>query len=135
MDIALDRASLPPSVVTSWQGLDARAGGRISGLDHLEQSLRDILTTRPGERIMRPEYGCDLLDLVDRPLDGEWFARFYARVARAIARWEPRVRLERVRAVIDTPGRVTVDLTWRLRGSTVSKTQRASVLISAAPLG
>lgn len=127
MDVSLARDPSAPAVIERWRGLDARRGRTIIGDEHLAQSLTDILTTRPGERIMRPEYGCDLLDLVDRPLDGELIARLYARVARAIARWEPRVRLQRVRATIERVGHVTLDLHWQVVGSRETRVSRATV--------
>ena len=49
-------------------GLNATNGQALSGLDHLRQSIRDILTTRIGTRVMRRDYGSRLPDLVDSPV-------------------------------------------------------------------
>lgn len=97
-----------------WRGLGARDGRSLDGIDHLRQSIVDILTTYPGERIMRPEYGSRLRDLIDRPVNAQWLADLYFNVAQAIARWEPRVRVLRVAAEMPTPGHVTLDLSLRL---------------------
>lgn len=129
MDISLARDPIAPASIDRWRGMNARTARSVSGVDHLAQSLVDIITTRPGERIMRPEYGCDLLDLVDRPLDGEWVARLYARVARAIARWEPRIRLQRVRATIEGAGHVALDLYWHVVGSREVRTSHATLRV------
>lgn len=97
-----------------WIGLSARSARPIDGIDHLRQSIIDILTTYPGERIMRPEYGSRVRDLIDRPVNAQWLADLYFEVAYAIARWEPRVKVQRVAARMETPGHVTLDLTLRI---------------------
>ncbi|MCX7946800.1 MAG: GPW/gp25 family protein, partial [Hydrogenophilus sp.] len=71
-----------------------RAHGRkIGRIEPLRQSIIDILSTYTGERIMRPEYGSRIGDLIDRPVSDQWLADLYFEVAYAIQRWEPRVRL------------------------------------------
>ena len=52
---------------------------------------------------MRPEYGSKLRRFVDLPVNDGWKSAVQAEVARALGRWEPRLKLERVRvmAVID----------------------------------
>lgn len=97
-----------------WRGLSAKDGRSFDGIDHLRQSIIDILTTYPGERIMRPEYGSRIRDLIDRPVNAQWLADLYFNVAHAIARWEPRVRVLRVAAEMTEPGHVTIDLTLRI---------------------
>jgi phage baseplate assembly protein W len=97
-----------------WQGLSRGDARSIGGTDHLRQSIIDILTTYPGERIMRPEYGSRLRDLIDRPVNAQWLADLYFEVAYAIARWEPRVRVQRVRASLPNPGHVELDLLLRI---------------------
>ncbi len=80
-------------------GLDRRTGQPLSGVAHLKQSIEDILTTPLGTRRMRPEYGSKLRRLVDLPVNDGWKSAVQAEVARALGRWEPRLRLERVRVV------------------------------------
>lgn len=109
-----------------WRGLAARDGRALDGIDHLRQSIVDILTTYPGERIMRPEYGSRVRDLIDRPVNAQWLADLFFNVVHAIARWEPRVRVLRVAAEMTTPGHVTLDLTLRL-GSDDPQTLRVEV--------
>ena len=94
--------------------LDMRTGQPIDGIAHLRQSIRDILTTPVGTRVMRRDYGSGLFDLIDGPLDGERIARIYAATAAALRKWEPRLRLSRVRVegLTDSAphGRVTIDV-------------------------
>ncbi|NYZ70451.1 baseplate assembly protein W, partial [Endozoicomonas sp. SM1973] len=49
------------------QGTHRLTGKPLSNLDHLRQSITDILTTRIGTRLMRRDYGSRLPELVDRP--------------------------------------------------------------------
>lgn len=110
----LPRRARPIAALERYQGLSAPAGTRIAGWDHLRQSVLDILTTYPGERIMRPEYGSRVRDLIDRPVNAQWLADLYFEVAHAIQRWEPRVRVLKVGAAMTQPGHVTIGLTLRV---------------------
>ncbi|WP_114649089.1 GPW/gp25 family protein [Pseudothauera hydrothermalis] len=117
------------AALSRWVGLDRAAGGRIAGLDHIRQSILDILTTYPGERIMRPEYGCRLRDLIDRPVNAQWLADLYYEVAVAVQRWEPRVIIQRVAAQTPRPGHVVLDLALRLKAAPQPQTLRVEVSI------
>ena len=59
---------------------------------------------------MLPEYGSDLFDLIDAPVNQQWKADCYAAVDRALDRWEPRFNLISVKLVSVTDGQVTFDL-------------------------
>jgi len=103
--------------LSEYTGMDARTGHPLTGLNHLRQSVFDILTTRKGERVMRPEYGSNLFTLVDRPVNAEFLIDLYFEAITAIHRWEPRVRVTKVRADVQTAGRVSIDLTVRVDGA------------------
>ncbi|AOY58468.1 MULTISPECIES: GPW/gp25 family protein [Desulfococcus] len=89
----------------------------ISGDASVRQSILMLLTTTPGERVMRPDYGCSLRQLVFSPNDAttHGLAIFYVR--RAITRWEPRVEILFLDAVagVDDPERMDIRLEYRLR--------------------
>ncbi|MEW5782783.1 MAG: GPW/gp25 family protein [Pseudomonadota bacterium] len=102
------------AILRRRRGLGRNDASALDGIDHLRQSIIDILTTYPGERIMRPEYGSRIRDLIDRPVNAQWLADLYFNVAQAITRWEPRVRVLRVAAAMPSSGHVTLDLTLRL---------------------
>lgn len=104
------------AILKRWRGLGRNDASALDGIDHLRQSIIDILTTYPGERVMRPEYGSRLRDLIDRPVNAQWLADLYFEVACAIQRWEPRVRVQKVASRIDAPGHVVLDITFRLGG-------------------
>lgn len=71
------------------------------GIHDIEQAIRIILGTAPGERMMRPEFGCRIHELVFAPNNASTrrLAAYY--VEEALTRWEPRVELKEVDAEID----------------------------------
>lgn len=78
------------------RGMQADTGRPLEGLAHLAQSIADILTTPIGSRVMRRDYGSNLPDLIDQPMNGVTRLRVFAATAGALQRWEPRIRLTRV---------------------------------------
>ncbi|MCG8294259.1 GPW/gp25 family protein [Pseudomonas entomophila] len=97
-------------------GMDRRTGQLVTGLSHLRQSVEDILGTPIGSRRMRPEYGSQLRRYVDLPVNEGWKSAVQAEVARALGRWEPRLKLERVRVLSVVDGMVTMQLTGQYLG-------------------
>ena len=72
--------------------VDAR--GRIAlarGAQDIEQAIRIILLTPPGQRVMRPEFGCRIHDLIYAPMGGTTFSLARRYVEEALAMWEPRI--------------------------------------------
>lgn len=92
------------------QGLSATTGQLIAGTDHLSQSIRDILTTPIGTRVMRRDYGSRLFQLTDSPTNPAGLLALYAATADALARWEPRFDLTKVSLSGIEGGAVTLDL-------------------------
>ena len=89
-------------------GMDRNTGKLLSGTDHIRQSIVDILTTPLGTRVMLPEYGSKLFDLVDNPTDPSLAMRIIMESAGAIARWEPRVRIDRINVLAVDIGKITI---------------------------
>lgn len=84
----------------------------------VEESLRLILSTVPGERPMRPDFGCAIHHFMFAPIDGTTAGRIAAEVERAIERWEPRVDLLDVvveRSPSD-PSVLYIDIVYSIRG-------------------
>ncbi len=96
--------------MASMDGMSATSGAALSDIDHLRQSITDILTTPVGSRVMRRDYGSRLYQLVDAPMNRSTLMDIYAATAEAIARWEPRFRVRRVLASSAAPGSVTLDI-------------------------
>jgi phage baseplate assembly protein W len=90
--------------------MDKHTGKPLSGVEHLRQSVEDILTTVPETRVMRREYGSHLYSLVDAPMNSETLVDFYAATAKAIDQWEPRVLLTRVQAEVSQSGEVSLTM-------------------------
>ncbi|MDF5870834.1 GPW/gp25 family protein [Pseudomonas aeruginosa] len=92
-------------------GMNAQTGRTMTARDHLVQSIADVLTTPLGSRVMRREYGSQLVDLIDWPLNNATKLQAYAATAMALMRWEPRIRLSRVQLSLGTnPGEAILDL-------------------------
>nr|WP_236886967.1 GPW/gp25 family protein [Dickeya chrysanthemi] len=87
-----------------------------SGDDDIRQSLALLLSTRPGERIMAPEYGCDIQGMVFEDLTLSTLTDIKSRIEQAILFFEPRIRLQAI--AIDNPpapdGTVLIRLDYTL---------------------
>lgn len=91
-------------------GINATTGKRIDGLEHLRQSIRDILTTPIGSRVMRRPYGSRLFELIDAPINRDTITDIYAATAEAILKWEKRIDLTQVKITSAEPGRIELTL-------------------------
>lgn len=129
--------SAPVPGLISWP-LGGVAGGR---LDHAEgdRSVREvilnILLTRPGERLMRPEFGAGLLDFVHQPNNETTRRTLAGVVGKSLALWEPRILVESVEAVPDPvdPAEVHLNIRYRLRHSPTPQQFSLSLDLEAAP--
>jgi len=85
----------------------------------VRQSIEIILRTAPGERVMRPDFGCGIHDLVFDTIGGAMIGRVASVVAGALATWEPRIDVLSVRPQQDTedPTRLLIEINYRLRSS------------------
>ncbi|MCP3942237.1 MAG: baseplate assembly protein W [Desulfobacteraceae bacterium] len=90
--------------------MNAVTGKDLAGLEHLRQSIADILGTPIGTRVMRRDYGSRLPDLIDAPMTPELTVEIFAATAEALDRWEPRIKLSRVQVVNAVAGQLVIDL-------------------------
>ena len=94
--------------------------GRI-GYPSLESSVRDsikvILSTRPGEQLMRPFFGAGLQNFLHESNTLTTRRRIHDAITDSLNQWEPRVLVDRVEVseVGDAPTQVRVDLVYRIR--------------------
>lgn len=91
-------------------GTNATTGKALSGIDHLRQSITDILTTPIGSRVMRREYGSNLFQLVDAPMNRSTAMDLMAATVDALERWEPRIRVTKVTPSVPAAGGVEIAL-------------------------
>ena len=101
-------------------GMDRHTGQPISGIKHLRQSIADILGTPLGSRRHRMEYGSKLRRFVDLPVNEGWKSAVQAEVARALGRWEPRLRLDQVRVISVIGGQINMQIVGKYRGDSVT---------------
>lgn len=86
------------------------------GVSDIEQAIRLILGTAPGERPMRPEFGCAVHDLLFDTIDAEMIGRVEKAVHGALARWEPRIEVSSLDfdlAEVDQ-GKLEITITYRV---------------------
>lgn len=67
-----------------------------SGVEELDSSIRMVLITAPGERLMRPNFGCRIWDLLFEPINANTLGLMAVAVREALGQWEPRVDVESV---------------------------------------
>jgi phage baseplate assembly protein W len=85
----------------------------------IEQSIRIILETIPGERVMRPEFGCRAKELLFAPRNAATEGLLVQYVEQALARWEPRIELLTVTIVPDQSrdGVLMVEITYNIKST------------------
>jgi phage baseplate assembly protein W len=89
----------------------------VTGAAEIEESIRLILATSPGERPMRPEFGCGIHDLAFASVDSALAGRVAYEVEAALSRWEPRIDVHGVDARVDAddPSIIYVDIQYSIR--------------------
>jgi phage baseplate assembly protein W len=98
--------------------LDSSGWRESAATQKVEESIRIILGTQNGERVMRPTFGCNLKSLVFAPNNPSTanLARYY--VEDGLTRWEPRIELVEVSVTNDNlHGRLAITITYKLRGT------------------
>jgi phage baseplate assembly protein W len=90
-----------------------------SGDRELEEAIALVLGTAPGERPMRPEYGCAIHDFVFAPADATTAGRIAYEVRVSLDRWEPRIEVTDVVVNFDPADAATlyVDVQYVQRGT------------------
>ncbi|MFJ1709128.1 GPW/gp25 family protein [Kitasatospora sp. NPDC088346] len=85
----------------------------------ITESIRLVLGTAPGERPMRPEFGCAVHDHVFAPADADTAGRIAVEVRRSLDRWEPRIRVDTVEVALDgvDAGTLYIDVRYTVRGT------------------
>ena len=88
--------------ISNVKGMSRQNGLSIEQSDHILQSVRDILTTPIGSRVMRRDYGSLLPFLIDSPLNAYFIMQLRASVIHALMRWEKRVTPVRIELLINS---------------------------------
>ena len=96
-----------------------RRGGIALARDEqdIDQAIQLILGTAPGERPMRPEFGCGVHDFVFDSIDASTIGKMEESIRDALDHWEPRIVVETVEfdlSAVDE-GRLMIDIGYRIR--------------------
>ena len=98
-----------------------RRGGLALARDEtdIDQAIELILSTAPGERPMRPEFGCGVHDFVFDSIDASTVAKMEDAIRDALDHWEPRVIVETVEFNLDAVGEglLMIDIGYRVRAT------------------
>lgn len=107
----------------------------VSGDECVRQAIVMLLTTAPGERLLRPDYGTPLHRLAFAPNDGTTAGLAIHHVRGALARWEPRVEVLDLDAGADPddPGQLVIALRYRVRATLTTDLLELSVSLTGAP--
>ncbi len=102
-------------------GMNAETGRDLSGLDHLKQSIADILNTPIGSRVMRRDYGSRLFELIDAPINRSTVVDIVAETVEALMKWEDRLVVSAVDVTSAVVGQIVLRITgkYKLDGKTV----------------
>jgi phage baseplate assembly protein W len=112
--------------------LAPRGGVRESGgMTSIAESLLVILSTQHGERVMRPEFGCNLRTLAFEPLNEATLNLARGLVTEGLARWEPRAEVVDVDVrPAQERGELLIDVRYVVRA-----TQEQAALVTTVALG
>lgn len=106
--------SFPPQFLTG-----KRNASLVTGEDDIQESLRILFSTVPGERIMLPQYGCGLKALVFESIDDELISSVQETIEQAVLFFESRIILDQV--AVDSSesleGRLSILLDYRIRAT------------------
>lgn len=85
----------------------------------IEQAIQIILGTRRGERVMRPEFGCRVHDLIFEPRDASTAGLVSSYVEEALKFWEPRIQVIRVETYLDdaNDGAILVEIEYLVKAT------------------
>jgi len=87
--------------------------------EDIVESLRILMQTRPGERVMQPDYGCRLQDLVFEPMSGETEAAVETAISQAVLFFEPRIVLTAIEVSSENwiEGEFLIRLEYRIKAT------------------
>ena len=91
----------------------------VQGDDDIREAIEIVLGTAPGERPMRPEFGCGIHDFVFESIDPYTIGRLEREVRAALDRWEPRIEIADIDIDTEGTGRgeLLIDITYVIRAT------------------
>ncbi len=116
-------------VSAEFSGLQIGPNGRVEMVQEdasVRQAILLLLSTSPGERVMRPTYGCSLRHLVFSPNDDTTAGLAIHYVRQALDRWEPRIEIVRLDAGRGEGDGERLNITLEYRVKATQRTERTS---------
>lgn len=92
------------------QGMSRQNGLYLDDINHLKQSIVDILSTPIGSRVLNRDYGSNLYKLIDEPVNTYLYQKIYAAVVEALDRWEPRIKVTKLSILSVLEGKITLKI-------------------------
>lgn len=122
-------------LIQSWPLGGIAADGRLPPArddESVREVMLNILLTRPGERLMRPQFGAGLLDFIHQPNNQTNRALIASLVQKAISEWETRVVVLGVGVEPDPqdPATVHIEVRYRLRHGRVPQTLGLNLMLA-----
>lgn len=115
----------PPSYIGRGIGFPLRVvNGSIAmttGVEDIDRGIRVVLSTAPGERVMRPYFGCRIWELMFEPINANTLGLMEDATREALSRWEPRIDVVEVKASADDTrgkggeGMVNIEVAYRVK--------------------
>lgn len=104
----------PPTFSTTLQQV-----GMLSDEDDIKSSLEILLSTRQGERVLRPDYGCNLDQLVFEPLTTTFKTYIKDLINTAILYYEPRITVDKIELddTGEVEGRILISIDYTVRAT------------------
>jgi len=89
------------------------------GAADIDAAMAVVLATAPGERVMRPEFGCRIWDLLFEPVTANLLGLMAQAVRDALAQWEPRIQVESVDPIADPSDSalVSISIGYRVKAT------------------
>lgn len=112
-----------------WQ-LAPGGSGLAQGVDDIDLCIHNILSTRKGSDVTRPEFGSNYFDYLDTPED-VFVPNAVREVALSVKTWEPRAVLERVTFEGNAP-HITMTVHWRVTDDVAGEIHTTSVILEHA---
>jgi uncharacterized protein len=112
---------------TNWSLSLNTYAGIVEGLAEISQAIRVIVTTRKGSDPLRPTFGSDIFEYIDRPIT-EAVPRMIKAAVDAITIWETRVTITKISYSLDVAG--SVEFTFEWTENTTQQTSSTKVLIN-----
>jgi|SRR5476649_865129 len=93
-----------------YLGMNRQTGKTVSDIEHIRQSISDILLTPVGTRLARREYGSLLFALIDQPQNEATKLQLMAASYTALSRWEPRITLNKITLTTTYDGQMVAEI-------------------------